>query len=92
MKVIPPQAAAAPISEGFHDFGCRWLPELIAFYVDGREVYRLEDQAAVAEAQDMYLLVNHAVGGWAGLPPAGAVFPNTLEVEWVRVWQQLPVK
>jgi len=78
-------------SQAFHDFGCLWTPELIAFYVDGQEVYRTDDKAAVSEAQDMYLLINHAVGGWAGLPPPGSVFPNSLEVEWVRLWQ-LPVK
>jgi beta-glucanase (GH16 family) len=37
----------------------------------------------------MYLMLNLAVGGeWPGPPDANTVFPATMSVDYVRVWQR----
>jgi beta-glucanase (GH16 family) len=39
--------------------------------------------------QPFFLLLNLAVGGaWPGNPDATTRFPQTLTVDWVRVWQR----
>ena len=35
----------------------------------------------------MYLIVNLAIGGAAGVPPASTRFPAEMLVDYVRVWK-----
>jgi beta-glucanase (GH16 family) len=68
----------------FHTFGLSWGPESIVWYVDGVERFRSEHDIPTEE---MYVLVNLAVGGEApGAPDATTRFPSRMEVDYVRVW------
>jgi beta-glucanase (GH16 family) len=70
---------------GFHTFGLSWSPESIVWYVDGVERYRSERDIPTEE---MYVLVNLAVGGEApGDPDATTRFPSRMEVDYLRVWE-----
>ena len=65
-----------------------WDKDLIAWYLDGREVWRYTDAATIS-GEDMYLLLNMAVGGeWPGPPTKKTKFPSDYLVDYVRVWQR----
>jgi len=81
-------------SEGFHEFAIEWEAEEIRWYVDG--VHFQTQTQWWSEAgpypapfdQDFHLLLNVAVGGnWPGAPDDTTVFPQTMRVDWVRVYQ-----
>jgi len=71
---------------GLHTFAVDWEPSSITWYVDGIERYRTADNIP---AQPMYVLVNLAVGGdWPGNPDADTVFPNLMDIDYVRVYEK----
>jgi beta-glucanase (GH16 family) len=74
-------------SEAFHTFGVDWQPDHVAWYVDGVERARITDQSLICP-EAMYPILNLAIGGdWGGPPDANTVFPATMDVDYVRVWQ-----
>ena len=75
-------------ADGFHTFGARWRPGRIDWYVDGvREHSYIGDDVGY---QLMYVLVNLAVGGGfdPGAIPDPAEFPKTLDVDYIRIYQE----
>ena len=88
--------AAARLSDDFHVFAVDWSPDRIEFFFDGRSygqvtAARLPTGAAWAFDKPFFLLINLAVGGnWPGYPDATTTFPQTLTVDWVRVYR-MPV-
>jgi beta-glucanase (GH16 family) len=79
---------------GFHVFALEWLPESIAFFLDGTEYARVTPASLPKGApwvfqQPFYLILNLAVGGdWPGSPDETTVFPQEMLVDYVRVWQR----
>jgi beta-glucanase (GH16 family) len=70
---------------GFHTFGMSWGPDAIVWYIDGVERFR---SVRDIPTEEMYVLVNLAVGGDApGQPDATTSFPSRMEVDYVRVWK-----
>jgi beta-glucanase (GH16 family) len=81
---------AANLSRTFHTFGVDWQPDHVTWYVDGVERARSTDPALICP-EAMYPILNVAVGGdWAGAPDETTMFPASMDVEFVRVWQQDP--
>jgi beta-glucanase (GH16 family) len=84
---------AASFADAFHTFAIEWEPGTVAFYVDD-QLY--ETQNSTVPAGDtwefdhpFFLLINVAVGGqWPGSPDSTTTFPQTLKVDWVRVYQK----
>jgi beta-glucanase (GH16 family) len=75
-------------SQGFHTFGVDWQADHVSWYVDGVERARMTDRSLICP-EAMYPILNLAVGGdWAGAPDSTTVFPATMDVDYVRVWQQ----
>ena len=77
-------------SDGFHVFSIEWTPDSISWFVDG-ELYSTKDPEDVSQWQvfqeKFYLILNLAVGGnWPGPPDETTVFPQTMEVEYIRVY------
>jgi beta-glucanase (GH16 family) len=81
-------------SSGFHVFAASWYPGHISFSVDGH-VYETIDRANLPSGdawvfdRPFYLLLNVAVGSAlspSGAPDAATVFPQTMLVNWVRVY------
>ncbi|RYZ02347.1 MAG: glycosyl hydrolase family protein [Myxococcales bacterium] len=80
-------------NEGFHTIGAEWTPTEVSVFVDGlkiytrnfRWVYKDGDLAAPA-----HVLLNLAIGGqWAGRYGIDdSAFPQSLAVDWVRVYQK----
>ena len=71
-------------SAEFHTFAVEWEAEEIRWFIDGElQVTQTNHIPQVP----MFLLVNLAVGGWAG-EPDDSVFPAQFEVDFVKVWRK----
>lgn len=82
---------------GFHIFGIEWTPDFINFYVDDK-LYQTLTPADVDEEtngegewvfndREFYMILNMAVGGnLPGPPNADTMFPQTMYVDYVRVY------
>lgn len=70
---------------GFHIVTVKWTPTSLTWYVDG--VMRAQHLTSIPQT-GMYLIANLAVGGtFAGKPTSATVFPGTMQVDYIRVWQ-----
>ena len=69
----------------FHVYGMAWSSTYIEFYFDGERIARY-DRKEPDTADNMYLILNLAVGGWGGVP--ADPFPQTrMEADWIRVYK-----
>ncbi len=80
-------------SRGFHDFAIEWVPGEFRWYVDGN-LYHTQNTWYTTEArfpapfdQPFHLLVNVAIGGAAGAPDARTPFPQSMDIDYIRVYQ-----
>jgi beta-glucanase (GH16 family) len=76
----------------FHAFAVEWEPNVIRFYVDGT-LYKTTARAGLPSSatwvfdHPFFLILNVAVGGnWPGSPDSSTVFPQTMQVDYVRVY------
>lgn len=74
------------LSQGWHTYGVEWTANEMIFYFDDLEIARYWRPEDIAQAKQMYLIINLAVGGWAP-DPVAADYPARLECDWVRVYQ-----
>ncbi|MEV0383287.1 lectin [Nonomuraea sp. NPDC050643] len=78
-------------ADAFHTFAVDWSPNLIVWYVDGTE-YQRRTPADLGGNRwvfdhPFFMIMNVAVGGyWPGYPDASTTFPQTLTVDYVRVY------
>lgn len=76
----------------FHIFGIEWGPDYINYYVDDVLYNRITPEDVTGEwvyDHDFYIIMNLAIGGnFVGSPNAQTVFPQTMLVDYVRVYQQ----
>ncbi len=80
----------AGASEEFHTYGMEWSPEGYRFFVDGKETFtQVGEGAVVASGRPQYLILSIEVGTWAG-SIKDAKLPDSMEIDWVRVWQKKP--
>jgi len=82
-----------PFADGFHTFAVDWSPNLIVWYVDGNEYQRRTPADLGGDRwvfdHPFFMIMNVAVGGnWPGYPDASTTFPQTLTVDYVRVYAQ----
>ncbi len=73
----------------FHRYGVDWGPQTITFYIDGVAVGQRTTPGDMHKP--FYLIANLAVGGngsWPGPPNAQTVFPATLRILGIKVWQR----
>ena len=81
-------------ADAFHVFAVEWEENVVRFYVDDL-LYGTKTPADTpagarwAYDHPFYLLLNVAVGGtWPGAPDSTTVFPQTLTVDYVRVYSR----
>ncbi len=76
---------------GFHIFGIEWGPEYINFYIDDVLYNQITPEDVTGEwvyDHPFYIIMNVAVGGNFGGPPnQDTVFPQTMLVDYVRVYE-----
>jgi beta-glucanase (GH16 family) len=80
---------------GFHVFAVEWTAQSITWLVDGY-AYQTVTPADLPPGtrwvfdRPFFILLNVAVGGrWVGPPDGSTVFPQTMLVDWVRVYGAL---
>lgn len=75
----------------FHVFGIEWGPNYVNFYVDDVLYNQITPEDVTGEwvfNKPFFMLINLAVGGtFVGSPNADNVFPQTLLVDYVRVYK-----
>jgi beta-glucanase (GH16 family) len=88
---LPPDQHFA---DDFHLYAVEWEPKAIRFYVDDH-LYATRTPADLPSGtkwvynHPFFLLLNVAVGGgWPGNPDATTVFPQTMLVDYVRVYKR----
>ena len=85
-KSLIKNAVVGDLSDGFHSFGLSWGPERLVWYVDEQPVFDMP--TAPDMHRPMYLLANLAVGGtWPGNPDHSTIFPATMHIDYIRVYQ-----
>jgi beta-glucanase (GH16 family) len=87
-------ASGARFTDDFHVFAVEWEPTAIRWYVDGalfqtRTASSLPAGTKWVFDHPFFIILNVAVGGnWPGAPDATTVFPQTMKVDYVRVYQR----
>jgi len=81
-------------ADDFHLFAVEWEPNVIRFYVDDH-LYATRTPADLPKGakwvydHPFFVLLNVAVGGdWPGSPDASSEFPQTMLVDYVRVYER----
>lgn len=84
-------------ADAFHTFSLEWEEGEIRWYVDGQRYQTQTDWRSTGAAfpapfdQRFHLVLNVAVGGnWPGNPDATTVFPQSMDIDWVRVYRRSP--
>jgi beta-glucanase (GH16 family) len=77
------------LGDAFHSYAVEWSPNLIVWYLDGSEFFRVTPSNVSGSwvfDHNFFMILNVAVGGyWPGYPDASTVFPQTMLVDYVRV-------
>ncbi|MCG8605155.1 family 16 glycosylhydrolase, partial [bacterium] len=82
-------------NEAFHTFALEWEEGIFRWFVDD-SLYQIRTDWFSANGEypapfdkRFHLLINLAVGGnWPGSPDTSTTFPQTFEVDYVRVYQK----
>lgn len=78
-------------ADAFHIFELEWTEKSITWLVDG-EAYAsvaIDSEVFSAFHKEFFILLNIAVGGYyADYPDDTTKFPQTMYVDWIRVYQQ----
>jgi beta-glucanase (GH16 family) len=74
--------------EGFHVYAVEWEETRLRFYVDGNLYFTLNENANLPIFETpKNIILNLAVGGnFGGDPDGSTVFPQHMDVDYVRVW------
>lgn len=81
------------VEQEFHIYAIDWYPKRIDFFIDGKKYFtvaqRKNNWRYWPFNKEFYLLMNVAVGGsWGGRRGIdNAIFPQKMEVDYVRVYQ-----
>ena len=80
------------LASGYHVYEMDWAPGVITYKIDGSvcHAYHSTDSGVTSWPFDSAgnIMLNLAVGGsWPGSPDASTVFPATMYVDYVRVYQ-----
>jgi beta-glucanase (GH16 family) len=86
--------AGKRLSDDFHLYAVEWEPGVVRFYLDSNLYGTFTSAQWPAGGtwvfdHPFFLILNVAVGGdWPGSPDATTVFPQTMLVDYVRVYKR----
>ncbi len=80
------------VSSEFHVYSVEWTAEAITFFVDDQAYYSYSPETKNSDTwpfdNDFFLILNVAIGGTFGGNIDGNFSASTMEVDYVRVYQQ----
>ena len=86
--------ASGRFADDYHLYAVEWEPNVIRFYVDSN-LYATRTPAELPQGtkwvydHPFFMILNLAVGGdWPGAPDNTTVFPQTMLVDYVRVYKK----
>ncbi len=85
--------SSGTFADDFHVFRIEWNQSFIKWYVDNTQYSALNITSTDLDEfrQNFFIILNLAVGGnWPGYPDNTTTFPQYLEVDYVRVYQDSP--
>lgn len=71
----------------FHIYGLEWSPKEIKISVDGKVFQTVENSPEIPFNQNFFIILNQAMGGDFGGPVDPKVTKETMEVDYIRVYQ-----
>lgn len=79
-------------SDNFHVFSIEWVNDEMNWFVDGEKYHTITPESLSPHPypfnERFHLLINLAVGGnWPGDPDSNTEFPQTMLVDYIRVYQ-----
>lgn len=84
----------AAFADDFHVYKTEWSENLVQFYVDG-SLYKTIRPGDIPQGSQwvydhpFFMILNFAVGGpWGGVPDNTSVFPQTMVIDYVRVYKR----
>lgn len=88
------------VTSKFHKYGIEWTDKYIKFYIDDKlffESYKGQDgRVSTNEGwpfdKPYYLILNLAIGGNWGGEIDDSIFPNEMEIDYVRIYQNINTK
>lgn len=88
----PYSLASGRFDTDYHIYAVEWGEDYIDFFVDNYLFQRLTPEKLTGEwvyNQPFYILLNVAVGGnFVGFPTSGTPFPQSMYVDYVKVYKQ----
>lgn len=78
-------------SDSYHVYSLDWTPEKLSFSVDGVNIHQVTIAEDMKEfLRSFYLVLNVAVGGnWPGYPDNTTTFPQTMNVDYIRIFEKI---
>ena len=76
--------------EDFHTYGVLWEPQLVIWYIDGKEIKRMTGPQVGRQQMN---IVTYLVSGsaWAPTPDVNAdIFPLEFEIDYIKAYQRPP--
>ena len=85
-------SGGARYTDNFHVFAIEWEEDEIRWYMDDEMYHKLTPAAVPGEwvyNHPFFMILNVAVGGaWPGYPSPDTEFPQTMRVDYVRIYQR----
>jgi beta-glucanase (GH16 family) len=84
------------LSDDFHVYAVEWEPSAVRFYLDAILFATFTSAQWPAGGtwvfdHSFFIILNVAVGGdWPGSPDGTTVFPQAMQVDYVRVYKRKP--
>jgi endo-1,4-beta-xylanase len=84
---------AGNLSDAYHIYAVQWSDKSVKFLLDGNVYFEATPDQLPSTSwvfqHPFFILLNVAVGGkWPGPPDSTTTFPQTMLVDWVRVYHQ----
>jgi beta-glucanase (GH16 family) len=86
-------SSVTPLAGGYHTYGLIWRPNSLTWTLDGVPFATATPASLVSgstwvfNGHPFHILLDEAIGGWPGNPNAATVFPASMLVDWVHVYQ-----
>jgi beta-glucanase (GH16 family) len=77
-----------PVSAAYHVYGVDWTPKAVTWWIDGKTYATMKRYKNWPFDHPEQIILTLQVGGdWPGAPSASTKWPQTMSVDWIRVYR-----